>query len=73
MNLRTVKAVCEGVQTSHGKIEILSHSVKTLGYLLRDGIQPGMTPTDWSQAQSKDPILSKILEVIHNKTITNVN
>ena len=28
-----------------------------------------MTPTDWSQAQSKDPILTKILEVIHNKTI----
>ena len=64
-----MKAVCEGVQTSHGKVTILSHSVQTLGYLFRNSIQPGLIPADLSQDQSKDPILSQILEAIHIKTI----
>ena len=46
MNLQTVNAVSEGVQTTHGKVEILSHSAQALGTLFRDSMQPSMTPAD---------------------------
>ena len=64
MKSQTWKAGCEGVQMSHGKVEVLSNS-----YLFRDSIQPGKTTADWGQAKSKDPIISQVLEAIHNKAI----
>ena len=34
MNSQTVKAVCEDVQTSHGKAEVLNHSAQTLSQMI---------------------------------------
>ena len=38
MDSQTAKAVSEGVQISHGKAEVLSHSVHTLTHLFRDSV-----------------------------------
>ena len=73
MNSQTVKAVCEGVQTSHGKVEILSHSAQTLSHLLRDSIQPNMTPAGWSQGHPKIPFLIKYLKLPIIKLFGNEN
>ena len=69
MSLQTMNAVCMGVQTSHGKVEVLSHSVHAFIHLFRDNVQSGMTPDDYSVAEPQDPIISQIVEAIHNKTI----
>ena len=51
------------------KLKVLRHSAVALNHLFRDSEQPGVTPDDWSQAQSKDHIISQISEAIHNKTM----
>ena len=66
---QTVHAVCEGVQAPHGKIETLCHGAQAVGMLNQDNIPLGMTPLEWSQAQSKDPALCQIIEAIQQKTI----
>ena len=64
-----VHAVCEGVQTPHGKIETLCNGTQAVGVLNQGNMPPGMTPLEWSQAQSKDPVLCQIIEAILQKTI----
>ena len=59
MNSQTVRPVCDGVQTAHGKAEYICHFAQTLGNLFRNIIQLGMTPADWSQAQYQDPIIKQ--------------
>ena len=58
MNSNTV---CEGVQTSDGKDDVLSHSVHAWIHLFRDDVQPKMTLDDWSLAQDKDLIINQIV------------
>ena len=50
-------AVCEGVQVSHGKIETLCHGAQVVGVLNQDNMPLGMTPLEWSLAQTKNPAL----------------
>ena len=57
-------AVCKGVQAPHGKIETLCHGAQTVGVSNQDDMPPGMTPLEWIQAQTKDPGLCQIIEVI---------
>ena len=66
---KAVHAVCEGVQAPHGKIKTLCHGAQAVGVLNQDNMLPGMTPLEWSQAQSKDPALCQIIEAIQHKTI----
>ena len=65
---QSVHAVCEGVQAPHGKIETLCHGAQVAGVLSQDNKVPGMAPLEWSQAQTKDPALCQIIEVIQHKT-----
>ena len=46
-NSQTVKTVCEGVQTSPGKVEVLNNGVQALTLLFQDRVQPEMTAHDW--------------------------
>ena len=66
---QSVHVVCEGVQAPHGKIETLCHGAQAVGVLNQDNMPPGMTPLEWSQAQSKDPALCQIIEAIQHRTI----
>ena len=65
---QSVHAVCEGVQAPHGKIETFCHGAQAVGVLSQDNMPPGMIPLQWSQAQSKDPVLCQIIEAIQHKT-----
>ena len=69
LDAQTVHAVCKGVQAPHGKMETLCHEAQVVDALSKDKAPPGMTPLEWCQAQSKDPIISQIVEEIKNKTI----
>ena len=69
LDAQTVHAVCKGVQAPHGKMETLCHEAEVVDALSKDKAPPGMTPLEWCQAQSKDPIISQIVEEIKNKTI----
>ena len=69
LDVQTVQAVCKGVQGPHGKMETLCHEAQVVDALSKDKAPPGMTHTEWCQAQSKDPILFQIVEEIKNKTI----
>ena len=53
----------------HGKMEILCHEAQVVDALSKDKAPPGMTPLEWCQAQSEDPIISQIIGEIKNKTI----
>ena len=66
---QSVHAVCEGVQTPHGKIETLCHGAQAVDMLNQDNMPHGMTPLEWSQAQCKGPALCQIIEAIQQKTI----
>ena len=70
---QSVHAVCEGVQAPHGKIETLCHGAQAVCVLNQDNIPPGMTPLEWSQAQTKDPALCQLIEAIQHKTIGKLN
>ena len=65
----TVHAVCKGVQAPYGKVETLCHGAQAVDALSKDKTPPGMTPLEWCQAQSQDPIISQIIEEINNKPI----
>ena len=62
-------AVCEGVQTPHGKVETLCQGAHVVDALSKDRPAPGMTSLDWCHIQAQDPILSQIVREMHNKTI----
>ena len=64
LDTQTVHAVCKGVQAPHGKMETLCHEAQVVDALSKDKAPPGMTPLEWCQAQSKDPIISQIVEEI---------
>ena len=66
---QSVHAVYEGVQAPHVEIETACHGAQAVGMLNQDNMSPGMTPLEWSQAQSKDPALYQIIEAIQQKTI----
>ena len=66
---QSVHAVCEGVHAPHGKIETLCHGAQAVGVLNQDNMSPGMTPLEWSQAQTKEPALYQIIEAIQHRTI----
>ena len=66
---QSVPAVCEGVQALHDKIETICHRAQAVGVLSQDNLPPGMTPLEWSQAQTKDPALCQIIESIQHRTI----
>ena len=57
------------VQAPLGKVETLCHGAQAVDALSKDKTPPGMTPLEWCQAQSQDPILSQIIGEINNKTI----
>ena len=67
LDAHTVHAVCEGVQAPHGKMETLCHEAQAVDALSKDKAPPGMTPLDWCQEQSEDPIISQIIGEIKNK------
>ena len=69
LDAQTVHAVCKGVQAPHGKMETLCHEAQVVDALSKDKAPPGMTPLEWCQAQSEDPIISQIIGEIKNKTI----
>ena len=54
---QSVHAVCEGVQAPHCEIETLCHGAQAVGMLSQDNMPHGMTPLEWSQAQTKDPAI----------------
>ena len=69
LDTQTVHAICKGVQAPHGKVETLCHGAQAVDALSKDKTSPGMTPLEWCQAQSQDPIFSQIIGEINNKTI----
>ena len=69
LDTQTVHAVCKGVQAPYGKVETLCHGALLVDGLSKDKAPPGMTPLEWCQAQSQDPIISQIIGEINNKTI----
>ena len=69
LDSQTVHAVCEGVQTPHGKVETLFQGAHVVDALSKDRAAPGMTSLEWCYIQAQDPILSQIVREIHNKTI----
>ena len=69
LDTQTVHAVCKGVQAPYGKVETLCHGAQVVDALSKDKAPPGMTPLEWCQAQSQDPIISQIIGEINNKTI----
>ena len=64
MSSETVKLSVKVFKHLMTKLEVLSHSMRTLTNLFRDNVQPGM-----SQAQATDPIRKEIVEAIQNKRI----
>ena len=46
LNLQTVHAVCEGMQTPHGKVETLCHGAQIVDALSKHNASPGMTPLE---------------------------
>ena len=64
---QSVHAVCEGVQAPHGKIESLYHGAQAVGVLSQDSMPPGMVPLEWSQGQTKDPVICQINEAIQHE------
>ena len=66
---QSMHAVCEGVQAPHGKIETLCLGTQAVGVLSQENMPLGMTPLEWSQAQTKDSALCQIIEAIQHKTI----
>ena len=69
LNSQTVHAVCEGVQATHGKVEMLCYGVQIVDALSKDKAPPGVTPLEWCHAQAQDPIITQITGEINNKTI----
>ena len=69
LDTQTVHAICKGVQAPHGKVETLCHGAQAVDALSKDKTSPGMTPLEWCQAQSQDPIISQIIGEINSKTI----
>ena len=69
LNSQTVKAVCEGVQAPHGKIETLCHGAEIVYALSKDNAPPVMTPLELCHAQTKSLIISQIIGEIKKKTI----
>ena len=69
LDAQTVHAVSKGVQAPHGKMEMLCHEAQVVDALSKDKAPPSMTPLEWCQAQSEDPIISQIIGEIKNKTI----
>ena len=69
---QSVHAVCEGVQTPHGKIETLYHGAQAVGVLSQYNMPPGMTSLEWSQAQLNDPAICQIIQAIQNKSLENL-
>ena len=53
----------------HGEIETLCHGAQAVGVLNQDNMPPGMTPLEWSQAQTKYPALCQIIEAIQHRAI----
>ena len=62
----------KGVQAPYGKVETLCHGVQAVDALSKDKAPLGMTPLEWCQAQSQDPIISQIIGEINNKTIAKM-
>ena len=69
LDSQTVHAVCEGVQTPHGKVETLCQGAHVVDALSKDRATPGMTSLEWCHIQTQDPILSQIIRELHNKTL----
>ena len=69
LDTQTVHAICKGVQALLGKVETLCHGAQAVDALSKDKTSPGMTPLEWCQAQSQDPIISQIIGEINSKTI----
>ena len=69
LNSQTVHAVCEGVHTSHGKVETLCHGAQEVDALSKDNAPPGMMPLEWCHVQAQDPIITQIIGQIEQKTI----
>ena len=67
VNSQTVKGVCKGVHTSHGKVKVLSCSAQVLNHSFEDTVQPGIRTDDWTAVSSKNAVISQILEAIHSK------
>ena len=67
-----VHAVCEGVQAPHVKVETLCHGAQVVDALSQDNAPPGMTPLEWCQTQSKDPVIHQIIDGIQNKTLRKI-
>ena len=68
LDSQTVHAVCEGVQSPHGKVETLCQGAHVVDALSKDRAPSGMTPLEWCHIQAQDPILSQIIREIHSKT-----
>ena len=73
LDTQTVHAICKGVQAPYGKVEILCHGAQAVDALSKDKTSPGMTPLEWCQVQSQDPIISQIIGEINNKIIGKMN
>ena len=69
LNSQTIQAVCEGVQTPHGKIETLCHEAQLVDASAQDNAPPGMTSLEWCHAQAKDPVINQITREIQKRTI----
>ena len=72
LDTQTVHALCKGVQAPYGKVETLCQGAQVVDALSKDKTPPGMTPIEWCQAQSQDPIISQIIGEINNKTIGKI-
>ena len=66
---QSVHTVHEGVQAPHGKIKTICYGAQAVGVLNQDNMPPGMMPLEWSQAQSKDPVLCQIIEANQHRTL----
>ena len=69
LDSQTVHAVCEGVQAPHGKVETLCQGAHVVDALSEDRAPPGMTSLEWCHIQTQNPILSKIMREINNKSL----
>ena len=56
-------------EAPHGKIKTFCHGAQAVGISSQDTMPPGISPLEWSQAQSKYPALCQIIEAIQLKTI----
>ena len=66
---QAVHAVCQRVQASHSKIEILCHGAQVVDALGQDNAPPGMTPLEWCQAQAKDPAINQTVGKLQKRTL----